>query len=162
MKKTSLQPQPNNDKRPKTELDEKFLSVATQVMKAHGITSDRAISLELGRNADFINKVRRGLQSAPADAWDTLLNKYPEARTISNTNVMSQGGGQAIGVVHGNANYHTSLDDCQKELTSARVELEQLREKVASQAALLDSKDALIAAQADTINLLRASYNRPN
>ena len=129
-------------------------------MKAHGITSDRAISLELGRNADFINKVRRGLQSAPADAWDALLNKYPEARNITNTNVMSQGGGQAIGTVQGDANY--TMSDCEKERDAYKGELEQLRLHLAAKDELIASKDALIAAKDETINLLKAAYGRPN
>ncbi|MGI4760555.1 MAG: hypothetical protein ACRYF0_07615 [Janthinobacterium lividum] len=114
--------------------------------------------------------MRNGVQSAPAAAWDALTNKYPEARNITTTNVMSQGGGQAVGTVHGDNHYSpTTLEACQleleqhkRDLASARAEVERLQQQVASQAALLDSKDALIAAKDDTINLLRASYNRPN
>ncbi|WP_201980413.1 hypothetical protein [Hymenobacter rubidus] len=155
---------------PKTELDEKFLSTARQVMKAHGITSDRAISLALGRKADFINRVSNGAQSATPEAWDTLLNKYPEARSITTTNVMVQGGGQAVGTVQGDNFYiPNTLEACQleleqhkRDLAGVRAENEQLRQQVAAQAALLESKDALIAAKDETISLLRGGYNRPN
>jgi hypothetical protein len=165
-------PNPQNSKghSPKTELDEKFLSIARQIMKSHGINSDRAISLALGRKPDFINRVSNGVQSATAEAWDVLFSKYPEARNITTTNVMSQGGGQTVGTVHGDNHYSpTTLDACQleleqhkRDLASIRAEVERLQQQVASQAALLESKDALIAAKDDTINLLRASYNRPN
>lgn len=155
---------------PKTELDEKFLSVARQVMKAHGVTSDRAISLALGRKADFINRVSNGAQSATPEAWDALLHKYPEARTITTTNVMSQGGGQAVGTVQGDNHYtHNSLESCQleldqhkRELAAARGEIELLRVQLAAQVDVVAAKDALIAAQAENLSLLRGGYNRPN
>jgi hypothetical protein len=145
---------------PKTEQDEKFLLLVAQIMKAQGIGSERAFSLELERGPDFISRIRRGIQSAPADAWDDLLKKYPESRNITTTNVMSQGGGQAIGNVEGDANY--TIGDCEKERDAYKNEVEQLRQQVASQAALLEAKDVIIASKEETINLLRASYNRPN
>lgn len=154
---------------PKTELDAKFLSIARQVMQPHGITSDRAISLALGRKPDFLNRVSNGLQSAPPAAWDALLNKYPEARSITTNNVTSNGG-QAVGTVQGD-NYYvpTTLEACQleleqhkRDLASVRAELDKAQQQLASQAALLESKDVVIASKEEIINLLRASYNRPN
>jgi hypothetical protein len=158
-----------NHKRPKTELDERFLATATQVMKAHGITSDRAISLELGRGVDFINRVRRGLQSAPADAWDDLLNKYPEARNITN-NVTAHGGGQAVGTVQGDNFYiPTTLEACQleleqhkRDLANMRAELEKAQQQVADRDRLIASQEATIASKEEIISLLRGGYNRPN
>jgi hypothetical protein len=99
VKKNAAKNAQEPDKRPKTNLDEKFVSVATQLMRAHGIKSDRAMSTELGYRPDFINRVRNGVQSAPAAAWDALTNKYPETRNI--TNVTAHNGGQAIGTNHG-------------------------------------------------------------
>ena len=136
-------------------------------MKPHGITSDRAISLELGRNADFINKVRRGLQSAPADAWDTLLNKYPEARNITN---VTAHGGQAVGTVHGDNHYSpTNLEACQleleqhkRDLANLRAELEKAQQQVADRDKLIASQEATIASKEEIISLLRGGYNRPN
>jgi hypothetical protein len=170
VKKSIKEKQPNDEKRPKTALDEKFLLVATQVLKPYGITSDRAISLALGRGEDFINKIRRGRQSAPPDAWDELQAKYPEVQAINNAHVTAQGGSQAIGTNNGTANYHhTSLEACQLELEqhrrnliSTQAELEQLRQQLAVKDALLESKDLVIAAKDETISLLRATYNRPN
>lgn len=128
-------------------------------MKAHGITSDRAISLELGRNADFINKVRRGLQSAPADAWDTLLNKYPEARNIT-TNTVTQNGANSIGNVQGDANY--TITDCEKERDAYKDQVEQLRSQLADKDKLIESQAVTIASKEEIISLLRGGYNRPN
>lgn len=170
MEKSTQNSESPSEKRPKTELDEKFISVATQVMKAHGIKSDRAISTELGYRPDFMNRVRNGVQSAPAAAWDALLNKYPEARNITNTTVTAQGGGQAVGTVHGDNIYApTNLEACQleleqnkRELASIRAELEKAQQQIAAQAALLESKDALIESYKETISLLRGGYNRPN
>jgi len=154
---------------PKTALDEKFLAIAAQVMMQHGIKSDRGISAALDRHPDFINRIRRGLQSAPPDAWDALLNKYPEARNITN-NVTAHGGGQAVGTVQGDNFYiPTTLEACQleleqhkRDLASSRAEVEQLKQQVASQAALLESKDIVIASKEEIISLLRGGYNRPN
>jgi len=165
-------PEPKSERvrGPKTELDKEFLSTARQLMKAHGITSDRAISIALGRKPDFINRVSNGAQSAPPAAWDALYSKYPEARNITTTNVMAQGGGQAVGTVHGDNHYSpTTLEACQleleqhkRDLASTRAELEKAQQQLASLTALLESKDAVIASKEEIINLLRASYNRPN
>lgn len=168
MKKNTHNPEQPQEKRPKTDLDEKFISVATQVMKAHGIKSDRAISTELGYRPDFMNRVRNGVQSAPAAAWDALTNKYPEARAV--INVTAQGGGQAVGTINGDNYYSpTTLEACQLELEQHKRDLaglkaknEQLQQQVVMQTALLESKDALLAAKDETISLLRGSYNRPN
>jgi hypothetical protein len=149
----------SDSKRPKTELDERFLAVVTQVMKAHGITSDRAISIELGRNPDFINKVRRGFQSAPPDAWDTLLNKYPEARNIT-TNTITQSGANSIGNVQGDANY--TITDCEKERDAYKEQVEQLRSQLADKDKLIASQEVTIASKEEIISLLRGGYNRPN
>ncbi|WP_223654351.1 hypothetical protein [Hymenobacter psoromatis] len=101
-----------------------------------------------------------GAQSATPEAWDTLLNNYPEARNITNTNVMFKGGGQAIGNVEGDANY--TIGDCEKERDTYKNEVEQLRLQLAAKDDLLAAKDTIIASKEETINLLRASYNRPN
>lgn len=154
---------------PKTELDEKFLSVARQVMRTHGITSDRAISLALGRKADFINRVSNGAQSATPEAWDTLLNKYPEARSITN-NVTAHGGGQAVGTVHGDNIYApTTLEACRleleqykRDLANMRAELEKAQQQVADRDRLIASQEATIASKEEIISLLRGGYNRPN
>lgn len=155
------------NKGPKTELDEKFLSIARQIMKSHGINSDRAISLALGRKPDFINRVSNGVQSATPEAWDILFSKYPEARSI---NVSVHGSGQAVGTVQGD-NYYapTTLEGCQQELeqhkldlASTRAELERVQQQLVSQAALLEAKNELIASKDETISLLRGGYNRPN
>lgn len=117
-------PQNQKGRSPKTELDEKFLSIARQIMKSHGINSDRAISLALGRKPDFINRVSNGVQSATPEAWDILFSKYPEARNITTTNVMAQGSGQVVGTVHGDNHYSpTTLQDCQQELVQAQQSL---------------------------------------
>lgn len=154
-------------KGPKTELDEKFLSIARQVMAPYGISSDRAISLALGRKPDFLNRVSNGLQSAPPAAWDALLNKYPEARNITN---VTAHGGQAVGTVHGDNHYFpTNLEACQleleqhkRDLANLRAELEKAQQQVADRDKLIASQEATIASKEEIISLLRGGYNRPN
>lgn len=126
------------------------------------------MSTELGYRPDFINRVRNGVQSAPAAAWDALTNKYPETHNI--TNVTANGGGQAVGTVHGDNFYApTTLEACQleleqhkRDLANLRAELEKAQQQIASQAALLESKDIVIASKEEIISLLRGGYNRPN
>jgi hypothetical protein len=89
---------------PKTELDRHFLSLAESSMKAYGISTDRATSIALGKHPDFINRVRRGIQSAPPDAWETLRTKFPttgEALEAAMKYIASVGTGQAVGINHG-------------------------------------------------------------
>lgn len=148
------------DKGPRTEQDERFLTLVAQIMKAEHISSERAFSLEFGRGPDFISRIRRGIQSAPADAWDALLKKYPETRSITTTNVMAQGGGQAVGTVHGDNHY--TLNDCERERDAYKGEVEQLRLQLAAKDDIIAAKDALIASQAETLSLLRGGYTRPN
>ena len=147
---------------PKTALDEKFLAITGEVMAKHGIKSDRAISVALDRHPDFINRIRRGLQSAPADAWDTLMKKYPEAQNITNTTVTAHSVGQAVGTVHGDNVYApTTLESCQRDLASSRAEVEQLKQQLLDKDKLIASQEATIASKDEIISLLRSKDNRP-
>jgi len=148
-----------SDKGPKTDLDKKFLYVVEQAMSIRGIKSDRAMSIELDRHPNFINRVRNGLQSAPPDAWDALYNKYPAARNIT-TNTITQSGANSIGNVQGDANY--TITDCQKERDAYKEQVEQLRAQLADKDKLIASQEVTIASKEEIITLLRASYNRPN
>ena len=156
-------------KKPKTELDAKFLAAVAEYMSSKGISSDRAMSIALGRKENFLNRVRNGYQSATPEAWSALLDKYPEAQNITNTTVTSHGG-QAVGTVQGDNIYApTTLEACQleleqnkRELVSIRAELERAQQQIAAQAALLESKDALIAAKDEMLTFLRGGHNRPN
>jgi hypothetical protein len=69
-------------KHPKTDLDKQFLFIVRQVLKPYGITSDRAISLAIGKHADFINHVSNGLRSVSPAVWELLITKYPEASSF--------------------------------------------------------------------------------
>jgi len=157
VKKNATKNEQEPDKRPKTDLDEKFISVATQVMQAHGIRSDRAMSIELGYRPDFINRVRNGVQSAPPAAWDALTNKYPETRNII---TVTQSGANSIGNVQGDANY--TITDCEKERDAYKEQVEQLRSQLADKDKLIASQEVTIASKEEIISLLRGGYNRPN
>jgi hypothetical protein len=142
------------NKGPKTSLDAKFLALASEVMKTRGITSDRAISQELDRHPDFINRIRRGLQSATPGAWDTLFDKYPEARNI--TNVTAHSGGQAIGTNHGTVSQDNWIpSDPQGIIAGLEILVEQLRQQVADRDKLIASQEVTIASKEEIISLLR-------
>lgn len=159
--KFCMHPDSTEDKKgPKTDLDKKFLYVVEQAMSLRGIQSDRAMSIELDRHPNFINRVRNGLQSAPPDAWDALFAKYPAARNISTTNVTATGGGQAIGNVEGDANY--TIGDCERDRDAYKAEVESLRQQLAAKDVIIEGKDALLASKEEIISLLRGGYNRSN
>jgi hypothetical protein len=133
------------EKRPKTELDVKFLALADELMAKRGITKDAAMSRELGRSNEFINRVRNGIQSATPEAWDALLTKFPEARNITTTNVMAQGSGQVVGTVHGDNHYSpTTLQDCQQELAQIQQSLAAAQKENALLTSQLADKERTI------------------
>lgn len=145
--------QPNKDLKPKTELDERFLSVAREMMLRRGIKSDRAISVALGKHPDFINRVQNGYQSATPDAWDILFTQFPEATVIT----QNQNAGNAIGTNHG-----TSTQSIGAGGTDIERERDALKQEVEFLKAQLIMKDSVIAAKDETIDLLKAAFNRPN
>jgi ElaB/YqjD/DUF883 family membrane-anchored ribosome-binding protein len=161
-----------SNKQPKTELDVKFLAIVENLMSKQGIATDRAMSIALGRSENFLNRVRNGYQSATPEAWTTLRTKFPAAAEPIDAIInhfVTVGTGQTVGVVHGDNHYSpTTLDACQleleqhkRDLAASRGEVEQLRQQVASQAALLETKDTLLASKDEIISLLRGGYNRP-
>lgn len=114
MKKSLPKNLDREDKGPKTDFDQKFLDAIQRAKSISGIKSDRAMSIELGRHTDFINRVRNGFQSAPADAWDTLIAKFPEVRVVPITLTVTQAGGQAVGINHGTATQNNYSSDQEK------------------------------------------------
>lgn len=158
MKKNLSSSGDSPEKHPKTELDVKFLAAIQDLMAKRGIRSDRAMSIELGRSPDFLNRVRNGYQSATPEAWDALLSKYPEVRNITNT--ITQNGANSIGNVEGDANY--TIADCEKERDAYKDQVEQLRSQLADKERLIASLEGAIASKEEIISLLRGGYNRPN
>jgi hypothetical protein len=145
VKKTTREEAAKAEKGPRTEQDERFLMLVSQIMKAKHISSERAFSLEFGRGPDFISRIRRGIQSAPADAWDALLNKYPEARNTSTTNVSVHGGGQAVGTIQGDNFYApTTLEGCQLELEQYKRDLAAAQKEIALLTSQLADKERII------------------
>jgi hypothetical protein len=145
VKKTTNNSDVPKEKRPKTELDVKFLALADELMAKRGIIKDAAMSRELGRSNEFINRVRNGIQSATPEAWDALLTKFPEARNITTTNVMAQGSGQVVGTVHGDNHYSpTTLQDCQQELAQMQQSLAAAQKENALLTSQLADKERTI------------------
>lgn len=158
MKKSLPKSLEKEDKGPKTDFDQKFLEAVDQAKRISGIKSDRAMSIELGRHTDFINRVRNGFQSTPADAWDALLSKYPESSSFS----QNLNSGNAVGVNHGVSTQSQGTSSnllaeaqLQAALDAALRENAMLREQLAM-------KDTVIATKDEMLALLRSSYTRPN
>ena len=151
---------PEREKRPRTELDVKFLAIVQELMTQRGLKSDRAMSLELGRGPDFINRVRNGLQSATPEAWELLRTKYQvDPSTVVN---QSQVTGIAVGINHGVAAHTYTMADCQKDRDEALAKCEVLQKENELLRQQLAMQTELIAAKDETLALLRGGHNRPN
>lgn len=160
MKKTQLDKDEPLSKKPRTELDVRFLAIVAEYMSKRGISSDRAMSLALGRSENFLNRVRNGYQSATPEAWGALFDKYPEAQNTT-TNVMAQGGGQAIGTNHGTATqYHnaapgheeTKQVDIILQLENTQVMLLEVKRYAAQLESQLADKERIIKLLEQSLN----------
>ena len=63
-------------------MDRCFLEAAQEVMQRHGIASERALSIALKQNPNFISRIKTGVQSVPADVWDSFVHTY-ELQSLS-------------------------------------------------------------------------------
>lgn len=85
-----------------------------------------------------------------------------DAPTLTQTNI--SGKKNAVNVAGGNAtqtnNY--TIADCEKERDSLRAQLDKAQREVELLTGQLQTKDALIASKEETIDLLKAAFNRPN
>lgn len=150
-------------------MDRTFLAIIQQLMAEHNIPSERAMSSELGQNVNFMSRIRTGVQSVPADVWGVLISRFnlksftitdedtPATYNVSHT-------ANVVGTNTGNAtqtnNY--SISDCEKERDAYKVERDKAQQQVEHLQAQLQTKDALIASKEETIDLLKAAFNRPN
>jgi hypothetical protein len=67
------------------------------------------------------------------------------------------------GANHGTATQNNyTIADCEKERDTYKVELDKVQQQVEHLQAQLITKDALIASKEETIDLLKAAFNRPN
>jgi hypothetical protein len=154
----------STEKRPKTELDGKFLVTIQELMAKRGIRSDRAMSLELGRSPDFLNRVRNGYQSATPEAWDALFTSFPEARDITN-NVTADRIGQVIGTNHGIATQNSYPADQEKPSDTKQPDIVIMTDTQMLIIELKSHNEQLKSQLADKeriIKLLEQSLNKPS
>ena len=57
-------------KLPKTEMDVRFIDMIEKVKVSKKIKSDRLMSTALGLHANFISRIKTGIQSVPSTVWD--------------------------------------------------------------------------------------------
>jgi hypothetical protein len=157
------------NKSPKTTMDRTFLAIAQQLMVEHNIPSERSMSSELGQNVNFISRIKTGVQSVPADVWDTLINKFNirqftivDEDKIAPSNVSRHI--NVVGVNHGTANQNTNYNplDCERERDSYKLLLDKAQSENQSLRDQLARADALVAAKDEMLDLLRNGFNRPN
>lgn len=102
--------------------------------------------LVAGKGEPFLSDTQSGT---------TQTGNFNQAGTNNNQTIKgNKGGVQANSGGHNTIN-NVELDDCKRDLEAAQREVEHLRGR-------LQDKEALLAAKDDTINLLRASFNRQN
>jgi len=79
-----------------------------------------------------------------------------ETNISGDKNTVASGkGGKAI------QNYY-NLSDCERERDMLRAERDGLTKQIELLAGQIQTKDALIASKEETIDLLKAAFNRPN
>lgn len=74
------------------------------------------------------------------------------AKKISRSQFVASNQGKAV----------MNANEYEKDLTTARKDIERLQEQLATKDALLAAKDDIIAAKEEMLALLRGSHNRPN
>lgn len=84
------------------------------------------------------------------------------APPVAITNKKNKGPVQNNTGDHNNITNNVQLEDCERNLASAKKDVEHLQAQLAAKDDVIASKDALIASQAETLSLLRGGYNRPN
>jgi len=68
-----------------------------------------------------------------------------------------------VGTIQGSVTTNNyGLADCEKERDGLRAQLDKAQREVELLTGQLQTKDALIASKEETIELLKAAFNRPN
>jgi len=115
--------------------------------------------------ADYLEKVLKQFDSINP-AWLLLGDGEPfksgDVPAQNQTTISGDGNNVASGK-NGKAIQKTyNLSDCEKERDTYKTELDKAQQQVEHLQAQLATKDALIASKEETIDLLKAAFNRPN
>jgi hypothetical protein len=90
---------------------------------------------------------------------EIFIGEAPLATNSATTRIKKVTGG----AVHsGNGNQLITLEACQQELEQTKRNLAALQREIELLTGQLQTKDALIASKEETIDLLKAAFNRPN
>ena len=73
-------------KPPKTEIDVRFIDMIEKVKVSKKIKSDRLMSKALGLHANFISRIKTGVQSVPSTVWDRF-HLYLEENDVVSDNL---------------------------------------------------------------------------
>jgi len=115
--------------------------------------------------ADYLEKVLKQFDSINP-AWLLLGDGEPfkdGTALAQNQTTISGDGNNVAGGKNGKAiqkNY--GLSDCEKERDILKAQLDKAQREVELLTGQLQTKDALIASKEETIDLLKAAFNRPN
>ena len=114
--------------------------------------------------ADFLEKVLSHFDSINP-VWlvtgkgEPFIGEVPPVVNATNTRIKKVTGG----AVHsGTGNQLITLEACQQELEQTKRDLAALQREIELLTGQLQTKDALIASKEETIDLLKAAFNRPN
>jgi len=90
---------------------------------------------------------------------EMFTGEMPPSTNTATTRIKKVSGG----AVHsGTGNQLITLEACQQELEQTKRDLAALQREIELLTGQLQTKDALIASKEETIDLLKAAFNRPN
>lgn len=90
-----------------------------------------------------------------------FTGEAPPVANTSTTRIKKVSGGAVHNVTGSQTNIY-SLSDCEKERDAFKAERDSLAKQVELLHGQLQTKDALIASKEETIDLLKAAFNRHN
>lgn len=115
-------------------------------------------------NADYLESIVSHFSNVNLN-WlvtgqgELFTGEMPPVTNTTTTRIKKVTGG----AVHsGNGNQLITLEACQQELEQTRRTAAELQKENEHLKAQLQTKDALIASKEETIDLLKAAFNRPN
>ncbi|MGI4733837.1 MAG: hypothetical protein ACRYG7_01520 [Janthinobacterium lividum] len=130
-----------------------------------GNTNNYLGSRQLAPKHEYLSKVLTHFSNVNAH-WLLTGNGEPfltdSTAPLSQTNISGDRNNVASGQNGKAIQKNYGLSDCEKERDGLRAERDSLAKQVELLHGQLQTKDALIASKEETIDLLKAAFNRPN
>jgi hypothetical protein len=136
----------------------------SQILEVPESTTRNYLDKNTKPSVDYIERISKHFDSVNI-AWlitgsgTMFIGEVPPVANTTTTRIKKVTGG----AVHsGNGNQLITLEACQQELEQTKRDLASLQREIELLTGQLQTKDALIASKEETIDLLKAAFNRPN